>query len=60
MITATDSLGNLYFALSQSNSNQDLFGIFMRQLVIKLDQERPNWRKNTLVTMDGARYHSGE
>ena len=59
MILAVDSTGRLYFSLSQSNSNQGLFGLFMRQLVLKLDKERPNWRKNTLVTLDGARYHSG-
>ena len=29
MITAVDSLGGAYFSLSQSNSNQGLFGIFM-------------------------------
>ena len=29
----------------------------MRQLVLKLDKERPNWRKNTIITLDGARYH---
>ena len=29
----------------------------MEQLVLKLDKERPHWRKNTLVIMDGAGYH---
>jgi len=57
MMVAVDSLGNVYFALSQSNSNSDTFGLFIRSLVLKLDKERPNWRKNTLVTLDGARYH---
>ena len=57
MLVAADSLGNVYFSLSQSNSNYELFGIFMQQLVLKLDKERPNWRKNTIVTLDGAAYH---
>ena len=57
MTVGADSLGNVYFSLSQSNSNQATFGLFMRQLVLKLDKERPNWRRNTLVTLDGARYH---
>ena len=60
MIIAVDSLGNVYLSLSQSNSNQDLFGIFIQQLVLKLDKQRPNWRKNTLVTLDGAGYHRAE
>ena len=59
MIVAVDSLGNVYFSLSQSNSNMALFGIFMEQLVLKLDKERPHWRKNTIITMDGAGYHRG-
>ena len=57
MLTAVDTLGNVYFSLSQSNSNHGLFGIFMQQLVLKLDKERPHWRKNTIVTLDGAGYH---
>jgi len=57
MLTAVDTLGNVYFSLSQSNSNHALFGIFMQQLVLKLDKERPHWRKNTIVTLDGAGYH---
>ena len=32
----------------------------MRQLVLKLDKERTNWRKNTIVTLDGAGYHRAE
>ena len=58
MLLAVDSLGNVYFALSQSNSNQGLFCLFMRQLILKLDKERPTWRKNTLITLDVAKYHS--
>ena len=57
MLVAVDSLGAVYFSLSQSNSNMGLFGIFLQQLVLKLDVERPSWRKNTLVTLDGAAYH---
>jgi hypothetical protein len=57
MVVAADSLGNVFFSLSQSNSNQDTFGLFMRSLFLKLDKERPTWRRNTLVTLDGARYH---
>ena len=57
MIAALDTLGNVYFALSQSNSNNELFGIFMKQLVLKLNKERPKWRKNTICLLDGAGYH---
>ena len=32
--------------------------LYLQQLVLKLDKERPNWRRNTVVTLDGASYHS--
>ena len=60
MLTAVDTLGNVYIALAQSNSNQSMMALFWRALAKKLDKERPGWRKNTLWTMDGAAYHSGE
>ena len=60
MLTAIDSLGNTYVALAQSNSNQSMMSLFWRALSSKLEKERPDWKKNTLMTMDGAAYHSGE
>jgi len=58
MMTACDSIGNVYLSLTQSNSNESMFSIFLQQLVLKLDKERPNWRRNTIITMDGASYHT--
>ena len=60
MLTAVDTLGNVYISCAQSNSNQSMMSLFWKSLASKLDKERPNWRKNTLWTMDGAAYHSGE
>ena len=57
MMVAVDSLGGVFFALSQSNSNHATFCLFIRQLVIRLDEERPHWRRNTILTLDGAKYH---
>ena len=60
LLTAVDSLGNVYIAISQSNSNQQMMSLFWKSLCLKLDKERPGWRKNTIWTMDGAAYHSAE
>jgi uncharacterized protein YcbK (DUF882 family) len=60
MIVATDSLGNIYFSLLQSNNDQFTFGIFIQRLVKKLDEDRPNWRRETIVLMDGAAYHTAD
>ena len=35
-----------------------MFSLYIQQLVLKLDKERPDWRKNTVITMDGASYHT--
>ena len=58
MFTACDTLGNVYVSLSQSNTNEQMFSLYIQQLVLKLDKERPDWRKNTIITMDGSSYHT--
>ena len=45
LIVAIDTLGNIYYSLSQSNSNSKVMDIFFKELSIKLDNDRPNWRK---------------
>ena len=34
--------------------------LFWKSLALKLDKERPGWRKSSIWTLDGAAYHSGE
>ena len=34
--------------------------IFLLQLVLKLDQEDAEWRKNTVLLLDNAPYHTSE
>ena len=58
MFVACDTLGNVYLSLTQSNSNEQMMSLYLQQLVLKLDKERPDWRRNTIITMDGASYHS--
>jgi len=33
--------------------------IYLIHLVNQLDQERSNWRDDTVLLLDGARYHTG-
>ena len=44
MLLAVDSNGNQYVLLAKSNSNRQVFGIFLRHLVERLNQEDDNWR----------------
>ena len=32
---------------------------FLSHLVKQLDLERPSWRDDTIILLDGARYHTG-
>ena len=57
MITGVDKLGNVYLSLTQSNSNKSMMGLFMEQLVLKLDKANPHWRNGTVIQWDGAAYH---
>ena len=57
MLVAVDSKGGIYLSLAQANSNKQIFGMFIRYLALKLDRDRPGWRSNTLLVMDGAAYH---
>ena len=33
--------------------------IFLVHLVEQLDKERPSWRDDTILLLDGAKYHTG-
>ena len=58
MIVGLDTRGHLYLILHQQNTNNKIIEIFMYSLVKKLDEERPQWRSNTVVMLDNASYHS--
>ena len=32
---------------------------FLQHLVAELDEERPGWKTDTVILLDGARYHTG-
>ena len=57
LILASDSLGNLWVSLTQVNTTSKMFTLYIKELVRLLDRERPDWRKNTVMTVDGASYH---
>ena len=60
LITALDTDGRVYFALTQANTDQHVMLTFLRHLVMKLDEEQPDWLGETIILLDGARYHTGE
>ena len=60
MFAAIDTEGEVYFSLIQSNTNNRVMEIFLRQMVLKLDSEDADWRSNTVVLHDNAPYATSE
>ena len=57
MIIGFDTLGNIYASFTQANTDSKIMAIYIRQLVKKLDKDRPKWRLDTCITFDNATYH---
>ena len=57
MILGIDTLGNVYVTLAQANSNTEMMELYFRALTNQLDIERPGWRRDTIIIVDGAKYH---
>ena len=57
LLTAVDNLGGLYMAMTQVNTDHEVFGVFMTKLVGKLTTEDPDWMRNTIFMLDNAPYH---
>ena len=57
LLLVVDSLGQSYVTLTQANSNSAIMELFLREYVKKLDRQRPDWRENSILLVDGASYH---
>ena len=57
LIAAVDTEGRAYFALTHSLTNSEVIGTFFSHLCKALDLERADWRQNTVILLDGAKYH---
>jgi len=52
--------GNLYCSLTQVNTDHRIFCLFLTKLVNQLNKEDKNWRNNTIMLIDGAKYQTCE
>ena len=57
MIVACDNSGRLYVAVTQCNTDADLYMLFMSKLVTILGKEDHHFRENILFVMDSASVH---
>ena len=58
MLTALDTDGKVYFAMTQANTDSNVMLVFLQYLMRKLDIESPGWEEETVFLFDGARYHT--
>lgn len=58
VIAAIDTDGHVWFALTQANTDSNVLLAFMRALILRLDRELPGWEQDSLILLDGAKYHT--
>ncbi len=54
MIVGIETTGAVYLSLLQANNDSKTMEIFFKSLARKLDAERPDWRKNTVILLDNV------
>ena len=54
MIIGIETTGAVYLSLLQANNDSRTMELFFKSLVRKLDAERSNWRKNTVILLDNV------
>ena len=58
MIAALDTNGEIFAALTQVDTDSDVMSSFLSRLVTVLKNQDPNWRNNSILLLDGAKYHT--
>lgn len=54
VIACLSSMGEVYLSLTQSNTNDNIMAIYLHKLAKKRDREKPNWRQQYVIFLDGA------
>ena len=57
-IAAVSTDGELFFSLTQVNTDHEVKLLFLTELAAILDGDNPLWRKDTLILMDNAGYNT--
>ena len=57
-IAAVSTDGELFFSLTQVNTDHEVKLLFLTELAAILDGDNPLWRKDTVILMDNAGYNT--
>jgi hypothetical protein len=57
IIAAITSDGRAIFTVNRGRTRSTTFCLFLAKLVAHLNEESPDWRRNSVVMIDNAPYH---
>ena len=60
MMLAISTVGEYYCSLYQVNTDSKMFCLFLSKLAERLTKEDRDWRANTVILCDGARYQTSK
>ena len=60
LIAALDSDGRVFYALTHAITDTGMMKTYLSCLCRQLDREIPNWKEDTVLLLDGAKYHTSE
>ena len=60
MMLAIDDFGEIYYSLMQANTNDTTMELFLFNLVKLLDKKLSTWRKEYIIMLDGAVWHTSK
>lgn len=60
LIAALDTDRDVWFTLTHANTDSDVMLLYLTYLCRQLDWEKPDWRDDSVVLLDGTKYHTGE
>jgi hypothetical protein len=60
LITGIDNFGEVYHSVLQANGDTEVIKIYLSNLSRLLDAKDPNWRRHTILLLDGASAHFSE
>ena len=60
LIAAIDTEGDVYLSLTQVHTDTHVMKLYLDALAKQLDADRPSWKQDTVLLLDGARYHKSD
>ena len=60
MIAAIDTDGQIWFTLSQANTDSNMMTLFIKSLVDILSEQDQGFKENTVFMFDNASYHTSQ